>query len=162
VTVAEALNAIRRVGTVENQAGNLRLRFPETAASELRPAVDALRTGKAEALTLMASRDPAQLARASAVFDRTGVPVGHKARRADEEFVKLTYSVTMEPHPAEPRKARDRMLNEMGWCSTGIPWADWKAAAMNRLFQQHGATRKPGRITAATVRHGERKAGSNG
>jgi hypothetical protein len=53
VTVAEALSAIRRVGTVENSAGNLRLRFPKTAASELQPAIDALRTGKAEALALL-------------------------------------------------------------------------------------------------------------
>jgi hypothetical protein len=38
------------------------------------------------------------------------------------------------------------------WCA----WAEWKAAALNRLFQEQGATGKPGRITAATVRHGER------
>ena len=38
-------------------------------------------------------------------------------------------------------------------------WPDWKAAALNRLFQEQGVTGKPGRITAATVRHGERKAG---
>jgi hypothetical protein len=36
--------------------------------------------------------------------------------------------------------------------SEGIPWAEWKAAALNRLFQEQGATGKPGRITAATVR----------
>jgi len=40
----------------------------------------------------------------------------------------------------------------------GIPWPEWKAAALNRLFQEQGATGKPGRISAATVRHGERKA----
>jgi hypothetical protein len=40
----------------------------------------------------------------------------------------------------------------------GVPWAEWKAAALNRLFQEQGVTRQPGRITAATVRHGERKA----
>jgi hypothetical protein len=54
------------------------------------------------------------------------------------------------------------MLNEMGWRPKGIPWAEWKAAALNRLFQEQGATGTPGRITAATVRHGERKAGGNG
>jgi hypothetical protein len=52
-------------------------------------------------------------------------------------------------------------LSRMGWCSKGIPWAEWKAAALNRLFQEQGATGKPGRITAATVRHGERKAGTS-
>jgi hypothetical protein len=37
----------------------------------------------------------------------------------------------------------------------GIPWAEWKAAALNRLFQEQGTTGKPGRITAATIRSGE-------
>jgi hypothetical protein len=36
-----------------------------------------------------------------------------------------------------------------------VPWAEWKAAALNRLFQEQGITGQPGRITAATVRHGE-------
>jgi hypothetical protein len=67
----------------------------------------------------------------------------------------------MERHPADPWKIRDRMLNEMGWCSKIVDWAEWMAAALNRLFQEQDATGKPGRITAATVRHGERKAGGN-
>jgi hypothetical protein len=37
----------------------------------------------------------------------------------------------------------------------GKPWAEWKAAALNRLFQEQGTAGLPGRITAATVRHGE-------
>ncbi|MCC6486391.1 MAG: hypothetical protein IT364_02745 [Candidatus Hydrogenedentes bacterium] len=41
------------------------------------------------------------------------------------------------------------------------PWAEWKAAALNRLFQEQGVIGQPGRITATTVRHGERKAGGN-
>jgi hypothetical protein len=40
-----------------------------------------------------------------------------------------------------------------------IPWAEWKALELNRLFQEQGITGEPGRITAATVLHGERKAG---
>jgi hypothetical protein len=32
-----------------------------------------------------------------------------------------------------------------------VSWADWKAAALNRLFREQGATGKPGRITAATA-----------
>jgi hypothetical protein len=35
-------------------------------------------------------------------------------------------------------------------------WAEWHAAALNRLFLEQGLTGQPGRITAATVRHGER------
>lgn|ERR1035437_6608619 len=37
----------------------------------------------------------------------------------------------------------------------GTPWAEWKAAALNQLFKEQGVTGQPGRITAATVRHGE-------
>ncbi len=89
-------------------------------------------------------------------LDGAGVPMRYKVRRVDGEPVPMNVLAEMERHPAEPWKVRDRMLNEMGWCSKGIPWAEWKAAALNRLFQEHGATGKPGRITAATVRHSER------
>jgi hypothetical protein len=36
----------------------------------------------------------------------------------------------------------------------GVSWAEWKAAALNRLFLEQGVTGKPGRFTAATVRGG--------
>jgi hypothetical protein len=35
--------------------------------------------------------------------------------------------------------------------------AEWKAAMLNKLFLEQGVTGQPGRITAATVLHGERK-----
>jgi hypothetical protein len=64
VTVAEALTAIRRVGTVENCAGKLKLKFPEGEQTVLQPAIDILRTGKAEAIALLAAPDPTELVRA--------------------------------------------------------------------------------------------------
>ena len=67
----------------------------------------------------------------------------------------------MERSTEEPWKVRDRMLNDMRWCSKGVSWAEWKAAALNRLFKKQGATGNQGRITAATFRHGELKAGGN-
>jgi len=90
-------------------------------------------------------------------LDGAGVPMRYKVRRVDGEPVPMSVLAAMEQHPAEPWKVRDRMLNEMGWCLNGVPWAEWKAAGLNRLFQEQGVTGKPGRITAATVRHGERK-----
>src|SRR5262249_32284894 len=39
--------------------------------------------------------------------------------------------------------------------ASGIPWAKWKATDLNRLFQEQGVTGAPGKITEATVRHGE-------
>lgn len=52
--VAEALELIRRVGAVENSGGSLKLKFPERARTALQPAIDTLRSGKAEALALLA------------------------------------------------------------------------------------------------------------
>jgi hypothetical protein len=57
---------------------------------------------------------------------------------------------------AGPDRAEDKLDEQ------GVSWAEWKAAALNRLFQEQGVTGKPGRITAATLRHGERNAGGNG
>jgi hypothetical protein len=61
-----------------------------------------------------------------------------------------------------PATMEQRQTNPMGgWdpmdTLEGIPWAEWKAAALNRLFQEQGVTGQLGRITAETVRHGERK-----
>ena len=95
-------------------------------------------------------------------LDGAGIPMRYKLRRVEGEPVPMNVVAEMEQHPAEPWKVRDRMLNEMGWCPKGVPWAEWKAAGLNRLFQEQGATGRPGRTTAATVRHGERKAGANG
>jgi hypothetical protein len=63
------------VGTVENDGGNLKLRLPESAASDLQPAIDTLRTCKAEAIALLLEPDPAELARASGVLNRAGVRI---------------------------------------------------------------------------------------
>jgi hypothetical protein len=41
----------------------------------------------------------------------------------------------------------------------GMSWAEWKAAELNRLFEDQGVTGEPSRITAATVQHGERRLG---
>jgi len=38
----------------------------------------------------------------------------------------------------------------------GLPWAGWKAASLNRLFQEQGVIGQTGRITSATVSHGMR------
>jgi hypothetical protein len=89
-------------------------------------------------------------------LDGAGVPVRYKLRRVAGEPVPMSVLAEMERHPEEPWKVRDRMLQEMGWNSAASSWAEWKAAALNRPFQQRGVTGRPGRITAATVHHGER------
>jgi hypothetical protein len=50
-----------------------------------------------------------------------------------------------------------RLISDVG---NGIAWAEWKAAALNRLCQEYGTTGSPSRITVDTVRHGEQAAHS--
>ena len=35
----------------------------------------------------------------------------------------------------------------------GIPWAEWKADQLNRLFEEQGVLKQRAKITAATVKH---------
>jgi hypothetical protein len=95
-------------------------------------------------------------------LDGAGVATSYKARHPQGEPVPMSVISEMEQSRVEPWTVRDRMLNEMGRSPKGTKWSDWKAAALNRLFQGQGATREPGRITAATVRHGETSAGRKG
>lgn len=58
-----------------------------------------------------------------------------------------------------PMRCKVRHVRER---ERSMSWSEWKEVALNRLFQEQAATRPPGRITAASVRHGEGKAGGNG
>jgi hypothetical protein len=50
-------------------------------------------------------------------LDGAGVPARYKVRRVEGEPVPMNVLAEMERHPAEPWTVRDRVLNEMGWCS---------------------------------------------
>jgi hypothetical protein len=86
--------------------------------------------------------------------------VPHPLRDRDESatFLECTSGAAeiTGMDPAEPSVVRDRTAKEMDWSRDGIPWADWKAEALNRLFLEQGVTGQPGKITAATVLQGER------
>ena len=60
--------------------------------------------------------------------------------------------ITPDAHTSSPT-ATD-CENEPGLVISGLERAVWKAAALNRLFQEQGTIGEPGRLTAATVRHG--------
>lgn len=47
----------------------------------------------------------------------------------------------------------ETLPTETGTCA--MPLAEWKAKELNQLFEEHGVTRKRGRLTADTVRHGQ-------
>jgi hypothetical protein len=90
-------------------------------------------------------------------LDGAGIPIRYKLRQVEGEPVPMNVLAEMERNPAKPWKVRDQMLHAMGWCSKPIPWAEGQAARLNRLSQEQGGRR--GRITAETVRHGERMRG---
>ncbi len=100
---------IRRVGEVRMSGVNLKLRFPERHHFVLRSAIATLRTGKAEALRLLAEPPPPE--------------------QWPESLSDLAAEVGQRS--GDPDAARREV-----W----IDWYAWKAAALNRLFQEQGVT----------------------
>ena len=58
MTVAQALDVIRRVGTVTEDGGKLKLAYPHRLRADLEPAIEALRANKLEALARLQSEEP--------------------------------------------------------------------------------------------------------
>jgi hypothetical protein len=164
MTVTDALSEIQLAGTVERHGDDLVVRVPRAAKAGLELALEALRTGKAEALALLSQWEPTTAAWAHAdrvladagtrlmtpadgshaigvwsdldsaelrqairtvgwdgslvrYLDEPGTPLQYKVRKVEGEPAPLAVLAEMEQHPVEPWKARDRMLNAMGWCS---------------------------------------------
>ena len=127
MTVHDAIDEIRRVGTIRLEAGKLKLRFPEPELGRLGPAIQTLRQNREASLRAVAEaampkpadwpQSPAELA--DEIAERTG----------------------------EPAAARREV-----WLS----WAEWKAAMLNKLFLEQGVLGEPAKILPETVRHGER------
>lgn len=103
MTLQQALATIREVGEVHLEKGSLTIRFPKSAASTLEPALAVLRSGKAEAIALLARES-----------------------------------------------ADDRHERQDRWLS----WAEWFAASSNAAWVTEGFLHQPGKLSAATVRHG--------
>jgi hypothetical protein len=90
---------------------------------------------------------------------RTNVPIigdspeGEPTKPSKPGFVGFVGSSLEELPNIQPRSgSKQESAPEP---ERGIPWAEWKAAALNQLFREQGVTGQPGRITAATVLHGE-------
>ena len=81
-----------------------------------------------------------------------------------------TAKIEGEPSPscgtAEDADSTSSALSQLGKCIRAgvdsaasteglMSWTEWKAAALNMLFFKQRTAGQPGRITAATVRHGE-------
>jgi hypothetical protein len=129
MTLCEAIEEIRRVGTLRVQGGKLKIRFPESQCEHLAAAIEALRQDRQAAL--------------QSLSDATAVPPLTKWPESLRDLAQER-ATTSGDHAAACREV---------W----ISWAEWKARQLNRLFLDHGATGQPGRITAETVRRGERR-----
>ena len=89
---------------------------------------------------------------------RFGTRRGEVWTPAEIELVGRIEDQSIRDEVANFKRQLDGCLS-LGAAIEGISTEERKAAALNRLFQEQGKTGQPGRITAATVRHGERKAG---
>jgi hypothetical protein len=131
LTVHDAIHEIRKVGTIRAENGKLKLRFPEPERERLESVIETLRQNRETALQTLSTveSDPAIVPPATRwpqSLSELAVEVGHRSGDAEG--------------------ARREV-----W----LDWCEWKARMLNRLFQEQGVTGQPGRITGATVRHGE-------
>jgi hypothetical protein len=133
MTVHDAIYEVRRVGTIQAENGKLKLRFPEPERTRLGPAIETLRHNRETALGLLRRTES----------DRSTIP---PTVQWPDSLSELAAEVGQRS--GDPEAARQEV-----W----MDWYEWKARALNRLFEEQGVTGQPGRITAETVRHGERK-----
>jgi hypothetical protein len=92
-----------------------------------------------------------------AIANRLGVgtATAMRAYKAVCCIPKPSQNSRRDPHVGvRPELAGTKLSNDF---DSGVPWPEWKARSLNRLFLVQGARGKPGRITAATVEHGERR-----
>jgi|GEM_PF-2363578 hypothetical protein len=127
MTVHEAIDSIRRVGSIQAENGKLKIRLPEPDRAQLEPAIDVLRRNRPAAMDVISGAAP-----------------------------------PAECWPESLRELADERAAASGNLAAArkevwISWCEWKARELNRLFLEQGATGQPGRITADTVRDGERK-----
>jgi hypothetical protein len=86
---------------------------------------------------------------------RLGARRGEVWTGAEIELVARVQDQAIRDEVAEFKRRLDGCLSPEAM--EGISPEEWKARALNRLFEQQGLTGQPAKITAATVRHGERK-----
>jgi hypothetical protein len=98
-------------------------------------------------------------------FESGAVLDQYKGWPFEEDDPELTRDILdameeAEASDGQPWVVRDERMAGICWFNS---WAKWKAIALNTLFDEHCAApgRRPAKITAATVRHGEMKRGKN-
>jgi hypothetical protein len=133
MTVQEAIDKVLEVGTIRAENGKLKVRFPEPELARLESAIEILRRNRETALKTLSG------------VESCGAGI---------------------PSAAEWQQSLSELAPEVGQRSGGIEatrqevwmdWCEWKAEMLNQLFLDMGSSGKPGKITAATVRHGSRQ-----
>ena len=114
-------------------------------------AVNALKEARAAGVGIV-------LDSAALILRSSGPPpadVIEELSRYKADIVPLLRALTLkEPlHDVGPAGRPDRITAPRE--AKGIPWAEWKAAELNRLFQEQGITGQPRRINAVTILHGD-------
>jgi hypothetical protein len=81
---------------------------------------------------------------------------GDKSDKSSTSVTSVTGLLrTPDEQPAEAGAEIPQQATVPAGTEVSITWDEWKAAALNQLFKEQGMTGNPGRIIAATVRHGE-------
>ena len=124
MTVHEAIREVRKVGTIRAENGKLKLRFPEPERARLEPAIETLRHYRETALQTLSTTESFS----------TAIP---PAARWPQSLSELAAEVGQRSGDTEAARRE-----------VWIDWCEWKAAALNRLFQEQGTSGEPGRITA--------------
>lgn len=73
---------------------------------------------------------------------------------------RIADSAKLPEHPGAPAQLNAEKDSAVASAQReeGVPWAEWKAAELTRLFQEQGVAGLPSRISAATIIHGARAA----
>ena len=94
--------------------------------------------------------EPSEIARSKQVIENKEAGVDEPANQLEQNlarggFVSFVSSVSRD---TSRNKQTEPCL---------MSWAEWKAGSLNRFIREQGSSGRSGRITAATVRHGEQR-----
>jgi hypothetical protein len=84
---------------------------------------------------------------------RLACPDAKEIRHLDEPTVPARYR-SFIPALLREKRVTWRVPQD----AIGISWEEWKARMLNDLFLKYGATKRPGRFTAAMIRQSEQHA----
>lgn len=84
------------------------------------------------------------------------IAAGARLRLDGNDIVVCAPPDVIDARMLDSLKEHKAAIRQMIEEDRGVPPAEYKAAYLNRLFLTQGVTGQKGRITATTVRHGER------